>query len=58
LILSNDGPISKSFSWAMSLKNINFQLNILMKNDVNMDKINNIRISTKHTNKEEMGAKN
>jgi hypothetical protein len=29
-----------------------------MKNDVNMDKINNIRISTKHTNKEEMGAKN
>ncbi len=42
----------------MSLKNVNFQLNILMKNDVNMDKINNIRISTKHTNKEEMGAKN
>jgi hypothetical protein len=42
----------------MLLKNINFQLNILMKNDVHMDKINNIRILTKHSNKEEMRTKN
>jgi hypothetical protein len=40
----------------MSLKNTNFQLNIVMKNDVHMDKINNLRISTKHSNKEEMRA--
>jgi hypothetical protein len=42
----------------MSLKIIYIQLNILMKNDVHMDKINNIRISTKHSNKEEMRAQN